>query len=113
MIDDLAKVHPTIIERCKECTADRGYDDGKLIVKLWDDYKIKPVIDIRNLWKDQGCPAKHYGINCQGFADCPVAKGIRIKLEEDRRLFIPLARSSYAWQLEYDKRTGVERVTLD
>ncbi len=157
MIDDLAKRHPTIIERCKECTADRGYDDGKLIVKLWDDYKIKPVIDIRNLWKDQDttrllgdytnvsynykgtiycycpkketqremafggfeakrgtlkyrCPAKHYGINCQGFADCPVAKGIRIKLEEDRRLFTPLARSSYAWQLEYDKRTAVERV---
>lgn len=157
MIDDLAKVHPTIIERCKECTADRGYDDGKLIVKLWDDYKIKPVIDIRNLWKDKDttrllgdytnvsydykgtiycycphkgtqramafggfeakrgtlkyrCPAKHYGINCQGLADCPVAKSIRIKLEEDRRLFTPLARSSYAWQYKYEKRTAVERV---
>lgn len=83
MIDDLAKVHPTIIERCKECTADRGYDDGKLIVKLWDDYKIKPVIDIRNLWKDQGCPAKHYGINCQGLADCPVAKGIRSRSKKN------------------------------
>lgn len=32
--------------------ADRGYDDTKLIVKLWDENKIKPVIDIRNMWKD-------------------------------------------------------------
>ena len=25
---------------------------GKLIVKLWDEYQIKAVIDIRNMWKD-------------------------------------------------------------
>lgn len=157
MIDDLAQAHPKLIKRCEKITADRGYDDGKLIVKLWDEYKIKPVIDIRNLWRDQDptrllgdytnvsydykgtvycycpkkgsqremafggfeekrgtlkyrCPAKHYGISCQGLADCPVAKGIRIKIEEDRRIFTPLARSSYAWQHEYDKRTSVERV---
>jgi hypothetical protein len=157
MFDDLAQTHPELIKRCQGFTADRGYDDGKLIVKLWDDYKIKPVIDIRNLWRDQDptrllkdytnvsydykgtiycycpkkgtqremafggfeanrgtlkyrCPAKYYGINCQGLADCPVAKGIRIKIEEDRRIFTPLARSSYAWQREYDKRTAAERV---
>jgi len=52
MIDDLAKSHPLIVERCDEFTADRGYDDGKLIKKLWDEHGIKPVIDIRNLWKD-------------------------------------------------------------
>ena len=39
-----------------------------------------------------------------------MAKGIRIKLEENRRLFTPLARSSYAWDREYDKRTSAERV---
>lgn len=32
--------------------ADRGYDDTKLLVKLWDEHNIKPVIDIRNMWKD-------------------------------------------------------------
>jgi len=32
--------------------ADRGYDDGKLHTKLWDEHSIKPVIDIRNLWRD-------------------------------------------------------------
>ena len=29
-----------------------GYDDGKLVIKLWDDHQIKPVIDIRNCWRD-------------------------------------------------------------
>lgn len=32
--------------------ADKAYDDTKLIVKLWDDYRIKSVVDIRNMWKD-------------------------------------------------------------
>jgi hypothetical protein len=31
---------------------DKGYDDTKLIEKCWDRYQIKPVIDIRNMWKD-------------------------------------------------------------
>ena len=44
--------HPEIIERCEYGIGDRGYDDGKLIEKLWDEYGIKPVIDIRNMWKD-------------------------------------------------------------
>jgi len=25
----------------------------KLIAKLWNKYKIKPIIDIRNMWKDK------------------------------------------------------------
>ncbi len=33
-------------------TAVRGYDDTKLITACWDTYKIKPVIDIRNMWRD-------------------------------------------------------------
>ena len=45
--------HPEIIERCEYGIGDRGYDDGKLIEKLWGDYGIKPVIDIRDMWKDE------------------------------------------------------------
>jgi hypothetical protein len=30
--------------------------------------------------------------------------------EEDRRIFTPIAHSSYKWEREYDKRTAVERV---
>lgn len=157
MIDDLAVAHPKLMDRCTELVADRGYDDGKLIVKLWDDYEIKPVIDIRNAWKTSEktellgdhtnvsydyrgtiycycpskakeremafggfekkrgtlkyrCPAQHYGITCEGRKDCPVSTGLRIKLEEDRRLFTPLARSSYAWKRSYNKRSAAERV---
>jgi hypothetical protein len=44
--------HPELIERCEYGIGDRGYDDGKLICRHWDEYGIKPVIDIRNLWRD-------------------------------------------------------------
>jgi hypothetical protein len=149
--------HPDIVKRCEYGLGDRGLDDGKLIKKLWDEYGIKPVIDIRNAWKDgedtkplEGiwnvvynyrgdvfcvnpngdeqremayggfekergtlkyrCPAKHYGYACIGERWCPVGKAVRISLEEDRRVFTPLARSSYRWKSIYKKRTAVERV---
>jgi hypothetical protein len=35
---------------------------------------------------------------------------VRIKLDEDRRVFTPLARSSYRWKDLYKKRTAAERV---
>lgn len=157
LLDKVEKTHPEILHRCEHFMADRGYDDGKLITRLWDDYAIKPVIDIRNAWKDgeetklvaglrnvvydycgtvycycpktgirrqmacggfekkrkalkYRCPAEHYGLTCQGKETCPVAKAVRIPLEEDRRVFTPVARSSYKWEKLYDKRTAVERV---
>ncbi|MFQ5729887.1 MAG: transposase, partial [Waddliaceae bacterium] len=56
------------------------------------------------------CPAAHYGITCKGAANCPVRKGLRIPLNEDLRVFTPVARSSYKWKRLYNKRTSVERV---
>jgi len=41
------------------------------------------------------CPAEHYGIDCAGKKTCPVGKAVRIPLSEDRRIFTPVARSSY------------------
>ena len=35
---------------------------------------------------------------------------VRIRLDEDRRVFTPVARSSYRWQDYYDQRSAVERV---
>jgi len=160
MIDDLNEAHPELIERCETLEADRGYDDTKLYEKLWDDYKIKPVIDIRNIWKDKDktrqlqdyenviynykgnvycvcmetgieremcvggfekdrkshgtlrklCPAKQYGIECKYMDKCKVKQGIRIDIEEDRRIFTPIDRASYKWERTYDKRPSVERV---
>ena len=44
--------HKEILKRCDQAAGDKSYDDEKLIDKLWGDWQIKPVIDIRNLWKD-------------------------------------------------------------
>jgi hypothetical protein len=156
-LDSLKSLMPGVLDTADYFLADRGYDDGKLIKKLWDDYHIKPVIDIRNLWKDgediriiegfenighdfkgtvycydpesEGvfempyggfeesrqaikyrCPAIHYGIECKGQKTCPIAKALRIKLDKNRRVFTPVARSSYKWAELYKKRTSVERV---
>jgi len=157
MIPALKERHEKLIESCKTLTADKGYDDGKLIEKLWDTHGIKPVVDIRDMWKDgeetrlvsgarnvvydcrgtvychcpatgerrvmayggfekdrgtlkYRCPALHYNIKCAGRRRCPVAGAIRIPLNENRRIFTPLSRSSYAWERTYKKRAAVERV---
>jgi hypothetical protein len=153
--------HPELLEVCENGIGDKGYDDTLLISDLWDRYGIKPVIDIKNMWKDgeetraftkgqhqyqnvthdykgtifcycpktgevrkmayggfekeRGtlkylCPALQYGIECKGAAQCPVRKGIRISMEENRRIFTPVARSSYKWKAIYNKRSSVERV---
>ena len=157
LFDGESEKHSDLIERCKYGIGDRAYDDGKLISKHWDEWGIKSVIDIRNLWKDgedtkqienkwnvvhdykgtvfcvcpksgeqremafggfeesrgtlkYRCPSQHYGLNCAGCEECPVGKAVRIPLSEDRRVFTPLARSSYRWKSIYKMRTSVERV---
>jgi hypothetical protein len=157
MVENLQQRHPELVEQAQTLAADKGLDDTKLIRQLWDDCGIRPVIDIRNLWKDgeptrrvshlsnvvydhrgtvfchcptsgerremayggfeadrealkYRCPAAHYGLECEGRGCCPVRQAVRIPLAEDRRVFTPLARSSYAWQREYKRRTSVERV---
>lgn len=56
------------------------------------------------------CPSEHYGCKCHWKDQCPIKGAVRIKLDEDRRVFTPLARSSYKWKDIYKKRTAVERV---
>ena len=65
--------------------------------------------------KDRGslkyrCPAKHYGLDCADREQCWISDSIRIDIESNRRIFTPLARSSYKWQTMYNKRSAVERV---
>jgi hypothetical protein len=157
LLKQMEKRQPKMLKMAKTLVADRGYDDTKFIVKCWDEYQIKTVIDIRNMWRDEDktrllsgkknvaynykgnvycycpetgtqremcnggfekdrntlkklCPAKQFGIECKGQAQCPVAQGVRIPLSEDRRIFTPIDRASYKWEKEYDKRTSVERV---
>lgn len=158
LVKKLKQRHAVLVEeRCEALMADKGLDDTQLIRQLWDQCGIKPVIDIRAMWKDgeetkrvegqrnvvydyQGnvycycpgtgqrramayggfekdrqalkyrCPARHYGLDCKGCDRCPVTGGVRIKLSVDRRVFTPLARSSYRWKRLYKKRTAIERV---
>jgi len=56
------------------------------------------------------CPAEHYGCECHWQSQCDIKGAVRIKLNEDRRVFTPLARSSYKWKEKYKKRTAAERV---
>lgn len=56
------------------------------------------------------CPARHYGLECKGREKCWISDSIRIDIDSNRRIFTPLARSSYKWQTLYNKRSAVERV---
>ena len=59
------------------------------------------------------CPSAAYGTKCKGYAQCSEGtkgKIVRIPLETDRRIFVPIARSSYKWQRMDNGRTAVERV---
>ena len=44
---------PALAERCEDFTADRGLDSGGIKAMLWDDYRIRPVIDIREMWREE------------------------------------------------------------
>ena len=163
LLDQMQERHPQLLERCSRLSADKGYDDHKLINRLWDQHQIKPIIAIRNCWQDADaedagvrtklvsgqenviytydgqvscvcplsgeehrmdyggferdrntlkyrCPARYSGVTCKGMEQCPVSDAVRIRLDEDRRVFTPVARSSYVWQDYYDERSAVERV---
>lgn len=56
------------------------------------------------------CPAEHYGQHCCGKSQCPMAKSVRIPIDEDRRVFGPVARDSYKWKDLYKRRPAAERV---
>ena len=45
--------HPDLVDRCEVLSGDRGYDTRPFIEELWNDYRIKGVIDIRNTWRDE------------------------------------------------------------
>lgn len=159
LVEGLNKKEPEIIKRAKYFMGDKGYDSEEAIKMLWDQHGIKPIIDIRNMWKDKDptrvlnydkypnvchdykgticchcpltgearqmaykgfekkrnalkyqCPQKAYGISCKGAKSCPIKNCLRIPLKTNRRIFTPVARSSYQWQRLYNMRTSIERI---
>lgn len=53
LLDKMKTEQPEILKKCETFTGDKGYDGEELIARLWDEYKIKPIIDIRNCWADK------------------------------------------------------------
>ncbi|MDP6525635.1 MAG: transposase, partial [Kiritimatiellia bacterium] len=54
--------------------------------------------------------AQHYGLHCSGRSQCGLGTSVRIPIEEDRRVFGPVARDGYKWKDLYKRRTAAERV---
>ena len=42
-----------MLQNAEECSADKGYDSADNNAGLYDDYGVKPVIDIRHMWKEE------------------------------------------------------------
>jgi hypothetical protein len=53
MIKETFEETPELGERCDDFAADRGLDSGKTKALLLDQYAIRPVIDIRELWREE------------------------------------------------------------
>jgi hypothetical protein len=51
LIEELTDKHRGILDRCEYWLGDRGYDDTETIKILWDKYRVKPIIDMRNCWE--------------------------------------------------------------
>jgi len=52
LLAQMAKRHPLALKAAWVLSGDKGYDSRPRVTELWDDYRIKPVIDIRNMEKD-------------------------------------------------------------
>ena len=53
MMESLFDSSPALQARCQDFSADRGLDSGPTKAKLWDDYRIRPLIDTRELWREE------------------------------------------------------------
>ena len=53
MIRALLRETPQLAERCRDFSADKGLDSAETKVLLWDDYAIRPLIDTRELWREE------------------------------------------------------------
>ncbi len=52
-IDELFGAAPELAARCADFCADRGLDAGPLKRKLWDAHGVRPLIDVRELWREE------------------------------------------------------------
>jgi hypothetical protein len=101
--------------RAFEDTDSVVYDNEGSVYCISPHYADQKTMAYRGFEKDRkalkySCPAEHYGVECRDKERCKIPKQVRIPLSEDRRIFSPVARSSYKWNKLYNGRTAVERV---
>jgi hypothetical protein len=53
LVEKLKARHPELIERAKYLSADKGYDSKDNNQDLYDEYGIRPVVDIRSTWQEE------------------------------------------------------------
>jgi hypothetical protein len=53
LVADLKHQHAQVVARAQELAGDKAYDAADNKAKLYDEYGIKPIIDHRELWKDE------------------------------------------------------------
>ena len=53
MLGELFEEHPELASRCHDFSADRGLDCAETKARLWDEYGIRPLIDTRELWREE------------------------------------------------------------
>lgn len=53
LIGEVFEQTPELAARCQTFSADRGLDSAETKARLWDDYRIRPLIDTRLLWRDE------------------------------------------------------------
>lgn len=53
LVADLRHQHPQVAARAQELAGDKAYDSADNKAKLYDEYGIKPIIDHRELWKEE------------------------------------------------------------
>ena len=52
-VDALFGAEPSLAAGCEDFCADRGLDAGPLKRKLWDAHGVRPLIDVRELWREE------------------------------------------------------------
>ena len=52
-VDELFADEPELAARCADFCADRGLDAEPLKKKLWDVYEARPLIDVREMWREE------------------------------------------------------------
>ena len=53
LLEHLDETHPELLERAQFLSGDKGYDAADHAKALWETYRTKPVIDVRNCWNEQ------------------------------------------------------------